>query len=147
MCLGFDKMEVKIKLTDVKTKMPTRATAGAAGWDVYAIEDKWIPAGLWAKINLGFALEIPKGWCALLLGRSGLLKDKGIAGQPGLIDHDYRGELGIILTNLSAEQFHVKKGHRIGQLLFVHNPELRFKETKELSTTVRGTSGFGSTGQ
>jgi len=140
-------MEVKIKLTNAKTKMPARATEGAAGWDVFAIEDKWIPAGLWAKINLGFALEIPKRWCALLLGRSGLLKDRGIAGQPGLIDHDYRGEIGIILTNLSAVQFHIRKGHRIGQLLFVPNPEVRLKETKELSTTNRGTGGFGSTGQ
>jgi len=127
--------------------MPTRATAGAAGWDVYAIEDKWIPAGLWIKINLGFALEIPKGWCALMIGRSGLLKDKGIAGQVGLIDHDYRGEIGIMLINLSAERYHIRKGHRIGQLLFMQNPEIRLKETKELLTTSRATGGFGSTGQ
>ena len=140
-------MEVKIRLTNAKTKMPTRATAGAAGWDVYAIEDKWIPAGLWIKINLGFALEIPKGWCALMIGRSGLLKDKGIAGQVGLIDHDYRGEIGIMLINLSAERYHIRKGHRIGQLLFMQNPEIRLKETKELMTTSRGTGGFGSTGQ
>jgi len=140
-------MEVKVKLINAWAKMPTRATAGAAGWDVYAIEDKWIPAGLWAKINLGFAIEIPEGWCALLLGRSGLLKDRGIAGQPGLIDHDYRGEIGINIVNLSATQYHVRKGHHIGQLLFVSNPKLTLRKAQELSTTNRGTSGFGSTGQ
>jgi len=140
-------MEVKIKKLNAWAKMPTRATEGAAGWDVYAIEDKWIPVGLWAKINLGFAIEIPEGWCALILGRSGLLKDKGIAGQPGLIDHDYRGEVGISLANISATRYHVRKGYRIGQILFVTNPKLTLRETKELSTTKRGTSGFGSTGQ
>jgi len=140
-------MEVKVKLTNAWAKMPTRATAGAAGWDVYAIEEKWIPAGLWIKINLGFAMEIPEGWCALLMGRSGLLRDKGIAGQPGLIDHDYRGEVGIILANLSNTRYYVRKGQRIGQLLFVSNLQVVLKSEKELSVTSRGSNGFGSTGQ
>jgi len=140
-------MEVKIKLTHAGAKMPTRATAGAAGWDVYANEDRWISGGLWAKISLGFALEIPDGWCALLIGRSGLMAQYGVGGQLGLIDSDYRGVVSITVVNMGLERYYVRKGHRIGQLLFMPNPQVKLTQVQTLGVTARGTKGFGSTGK
>jgi len=138
---------VKVKLTHAGAKMPTRATAGAAGWDVYANEDKWVSGGLWTKVNLGFALEIPEGWCAMLIGRSGLLANNGISGQLGLIDNDYRGVISMTLVNMGLERYHIQKGHRIGQLLFTPNSQIKLKQVEALSATARGAKGFGSTGK
>jgi len=140
-------MEVKIKLINAEAKMPIQATPGSAGLDVYAPKDYWIPQGKWVKIDLGFALEPPPGWCALIMGRSGLMKTKGIIGQLGLIDGDYRGEVGIVMMNHGVNHCLIKKGQRMGQLVLIPKPHITLRQVTQLGSTARGSQGFGSTGK
>jgi len=127
--------------------MPVPMTPGSAGLDVYVPEDYWIPQGKWVRVNLGLALEPPVGWCTLIMGRSGLMKAKGIVGQLGLIDSDYRGEIGMVLMNHGTNHCLIKKGQRIGQLLLLPKPAFTLRKVIELSNTERGNKGFGSTGK
>ena len=139
-------MELKIKLLSTKAKMPVRMTPGSAGLDVFTPEDYQIAPGKWAKVDLAIALEPPEGWCTLIMGRSGLKKTKGVVGQLGLIDGDYRGEIGMIIMNHGPNPCLIKKGQRIGQLLLIPKPTFTLREVTRLSDTERGSKGFGSTG-
>ncbi|MBT8271948.1 MAG: dUTP diphosphatase, partial [Bacteroidia bacterium] len=91
----------------------------------------------------------PEGYEAQVRPRSGLALKKGITvlNTPGTIDADYRGEIGVILINLSAEDFHVKSGDRIAQLIISQHERAQWDEVEILSETVRGSGGFGSTGK
>ena len=140
-------MELKIKLLSAEAKMPVRMTPGSAGLDVFIPEDYWIPQGKWARVNLELALEPPEGWCALIMGRSGLMKAKGIVGQLGLIDSDYRGEIGMVIMNHGPNHCLLKKGQRVGQLLLIPKPMFTLRKVMKLSDTERGSKGFGSTGK
>jgi len=140
-------MDVKVKLLNRYAKQPTRATSGSAGWDVYASESCEIPAGGWKKINLGIALEMPSRLCALLVKRSGMAGKQGICGQEGLIDSDYRGEVGMTIKNNGDQVYIIQTGDRIGQLLFLPNIQVQMQVVKELQNTSRGKQGFGSTGR
>ena len=140
-------MEVKVKLLKENGKKPTQATNGSAGWDVYASEACEIPARGWKKINLGIALEMPPQLCALLVKRSGMAAKQGICGQEGLIDSDYRGELGMTIKNNGDQVYYVQAGDRIGQLLFLPKVHVQLQTVKILQNTSRGIHGFGSTGK
>lgn len=104
------------------------------------LERKLIPTGLF--------LEIPHGYECQVRPRSGLALKSGITvlNSPGTIDADYRGEVGVILINLSNEEFCVKPGDRIAQLVFAQFVQAGWEETEELSESNRGAGGFGSTG-
>jgi dUTP pyrophosphatase len=104
------------------------------------MERKLIPTGLF--------LEIPAGFECQVRPRSGLALKKGITvlNSPGTIDADYRGEVGVILINLSNEAFIVENGERIAQLVFSRVEQIEFEQTENLSETERGSGGFGSTG-
>lgn len=129
--------------------LPAYATAGAAGMDVVAAEALELAPGARAAIATGFALAIPDGFEVQVRPRSGLALKHGITclNTPGTIDHDYRGEVKVILANLGAETFVVARGERIAQL--VPSPVTRadFDEVDELNETARGEGGFGSTGR
>ena len=140
-------MEVKIKVLSKNGKLPTQGTKGSAGWDVYASENCELPAGEWKKINLGIALEMPSHLCALLVKRSGMASKQGVCGQEGLIDSDYRGEVGITLVNHGNQSYYVQIGDRIGQLLFLPKVNVYLQPTVTLQGTARGKCGFGSTGK
>jgi len=140
-------MELKIKLLSAEAKMPVRMTPGSAGLDVFIPEDCWILQGKWTRVNLELALEPPEGWCTLIMGRSGLMKSKGIVGQLGLIDSDYRGEIGMVLMNHGPNHCLIKKGQRVGQLLLIPSPMFTLRRVMNLSDTERGSKGFGSTGK
>jgi dUTP pyrophosphatase len=130
---------------------PSRASAGAAGYDLHADispgESITIRTGCVAIIPCGFRLSIPPGYEAQLRSRSGLsTKRVTVANSPGTIDSDYRGEVAVILQNDFAHPFHVQHGDRIAQMVFAKVKTFDFILTDELPETVRGAGGFGSTG-
>lgn len=129
--------------------LPAYATAHAAGMDVVAAEDLVLQPGGRQAVATGFAIAIPEGYEVQVRPRSGLALKHGITclNTPGTIDADYRGEVKVILANLGAEPFPVKRGERIAQL--VPAPVLRaaFREVERLEETARGSGGFGSTGR
>lgn len=137
--------QLKFKKLDEKAILPTRGSETAAALDFYAIEDLVIPAGKFASVRTGLAVEIPEGYYGRIAGRSGLAVKNGIDALGGVVDRDYRGELLCILSNLADKDFEIKVGDRIAQFLIesIITPEPVFVD--ELSSTVRDTAGFGST--
>ena len=129
--------------------LPAYATAGAAGMDVVAAEDTVLGAGERHAIATGFAIAIPPGFEVQVRPRSGLALKHGITclNTPGTIDEDYRGEVKVILANLGAEPFEVRRGERIAQLVPAPVQKAEFAEVDELDETHRGGGGFGSTGR
>lgn len=146
----MEKVIVKLVLEN-GVELPKYMTEGAAGMDVKAniseavtlktLERKLIPTGI--------KMEIPYGYEVQVRPRSGLALKHGITlvNTPGTIDSDYRGEVGVILINLSNEEFVVNPGERIGQLVLQKVYKMEFQEVEELSTTVRAEGGFGHTGK
>src|SRR5213082_2578267 len=129
--------------------LPSYATAGAAGLDVVAAEDLSLAPGQRHAVATGFAIAIPEGYEVQVRPRSGLAIKHGITclNTPGTIDHDYRGEVKVILANLGSEPFDVKRGERIAQLVPAPVLKAEFREVSELGGTSRGSGGFGSTGR
>ena len=145
-------MTVLFRKTDPRAVTPCRATAGSAGYDLYALLDEPVtvePGGL-VRIGTGIALELPSAeLAAFIYARSGLASKHGIipANCVGVVDSDYRGEVQVTLANIGSEPYTVAPGERIAQMVIapVCLPELR--ETEELTQTERGSGGFGSTGK
>lgn len=137
------------KLKDGAT-VPTRAHEGDAGLDLYACEAAHLGPGERWSIGTGIAVEIPAGHAGLVLPRSGLARDNGIAlvNSPGLIDAGYRGEVRVLLLNTDpAETFKVEPGGRIGQLVIAPIALAEPVEVASLSESERGDGGFGSSGR
>ena len=128
---------------------PAYATDGAAGLDVVAAENLTLAPGQRHAVATGFAIAIPEGHEVQVRPRSGLALKHGITclNTPGTIDHDYRGEVKVILANLGSEPFEVRRGERIAQLVPAVVTKARFNEIAVLGETSRGSGGFGSTGQ
>ena len=132
--------------------LPAYATPGAAGLDLLAA----LPAGqpltlaplARALVPTGLTLALPAGFEAQVRPRSGLALKHGITvlNTPGTIDGDYRGEVGVILINLSDQPFAIERGHRIAQLVIAAVTTIAWSETDQLPASVRGEGGFGSTG-
>ena len=130
--------------------MPSRAHDGDAGLDLYSCEAAHIGPGERWGIGTGVGVEIPEGHAGLVLPRSGLARDHGIAlvNAPGLIDSGYRGELRVLLLNTDpAETFRVEPGDRIAQLLLTPIALAEPVEAEALTESSRGTGGFGSSGR
>ena len=128
--------------------LPAYASDGAAGMDVVAAESLTLRPGARAAVATGIALAIPAGWEVQVRPRSGLALKHGITclNSPGTIDSDYRGEVKVILANLSDEPFEVKRGDRIAQLVPAQVQRATLVEVEDLDATARGAGGFGSTG-
>lgn len=128
---------------------PSYASQGAAGLDVVAAEELTLAPGQRRAIATGFAIAIPEGYEVQVRPRSGLALKHGITclNTPGTIDHDYRGEVKVILANLGSEPFEVRRGERIAQLVPAPVLKAEFVEVVELGETSRGAGGFGSTGR
>jgi dUTP pyrophosphatase len=138
-----------LKLKDEAT-LPSRAHPGDAGLDLYACEAAHIGPGERWSVGTGVGVEIPDGHAGLVLPRSGLARDHGIAlvNAPGLIDSGYRGELRVLLLNTDpAETFRVTAGDRIAQLVLTPIATPEPVEAAELTESVRGRGGFGSSGR
>ena len=124
---------------------------GDACMDVYSLaraDDAVVPAGQSVIIPTGIALEIPEGYEGQIRGRSGF-SSRGILVQLGTIESGYRGEIGVMLHNASGSSFHIKAGESIRIAQFTVKPVvmIELEESEELSSTERGSSGYGSSGQ
>lgn len=128
--------------------LPAYASDGAAGMDIVAAESLTLRPGARAAVATGLAFAIPVGWEIQVRPRSGLALKNGITclNTPGTIDSDYRGEVKVILANLSDEYFEVKRGDRIAQIVPAQVQRAVLVEVEDLDGTARGTGGFGSTG-
>ena len=128
--------------------LPTKGSAQAAGWDLYAAEGAFIPAGATVKIGTGLAMEIPNGFWGGVFARSGLATKHGLrpANCVGVIDSDYRGEIKVPMINLSTEVQTIKNGDRIAQMVIMPIAVANIEIVQELTETTRGAGGFGSTG-
>ena len=129
-------------------KLPNYQTPGAAGMDVRAAEDRMLQPGETALIPTGFAIAVPVGFEAQLRPRSGLALKNGITllNSPGTIDSDYRGAVGVILTNLGHEPFYVHRGDRVAQMVIAKVERAEWEMVETLEETERGEGGFGSSG-
>lgn len=142
-------MQVKI-INKSGHALPAYETIASAGLDVRAniTESIILKPMERALVKTGLFLEIPVGSECQVRPRSGLAYKNGISvlNSPGTIDADYRGEVGVILINMSNETFVIENGERIAQLVFAKVEQAQWQEVNELSTTDRGSGGFGSTG-
>ena len=134
-----------------KHPLPKYETLLSAGMDLYAnINEKILLKPMQrALIKTGLFIALPSKYEAQIRPRSGLAYKKGVTvlNSPGTIDADYRGEIGVILINLSEEDFVVADGERIAQMIVAPYTKVRWTEVEELSITERGSGGFGSTGK
>lgn len=161
-------VEIPVEFVGENIQFPNYSTLGAAGADVYAIEDVTIEPGQTKIVKTGLKMEIPYGYAVLVQMRSGLAaKTKlRLANSLGLIDSDYRGEIGVILENtepnikdfkydnngnvvgiLYGQSYTISKGDRIAQLRLVEVPRMKFVKIDSVNETDRGEGGYGSTGK
>lgn len=128
--------------------IPTRATPGSAGLDLYALQNGTIVPKSSAVVDTGVAMEIPPNHVGLIKSRSSLASKHGIDVAAGVIDSDYRGPVMVLLRNVSDELFSYAQGDRVAQMLIipVATPEILLSDTA-LDKTDRGAGGFGSTGK
>ena len=127
---------------------PQYQTSGAAGCDLVSSVDQTIEARSWGIVPTGLYIEVPPGFEAQIRSRSGLAAKHGVFVLNGIgtIDSDYRGEIKVILANMGDHSFNIKKGDRIAQMVFAQFSQAVFEKVDELSSTDRGSGGFGSTG-
>jgi len=149
MALGMDDV-VRIRVVKLRpeAQLPKYAHTGAFGdlaADLYAVAATTLEAGATLPVATGVAMEFPSTYGALVEDRSGLAV-RGITTLAGVIDPGYRGEIKVVMTNLSAAAVEIKAGDRIAQLRIVRRIEAAFEEVSELVEAPRGVKGFGSTG-
>lgn len=130
--------------------LPNYETEASAGMDLRAniTEDVTLKPLDRAIIKTGLFIELPQGYEAQVRPRSGLAAKKGVTvlNSPGTIDADYRGEIGVILVNLSNDDFTIENGERVAQLVIAKHEHIAWEEVEVLEETTRGAGGFGSTG-
>ena len=143
-------IEVSVQ-NDSPYELPAYATIGSAGVDLKAVLDRPLVLNPLERkiIRTGLKIALPIGYEAQVRPRSGLAAKHGISvlNSPGTIDADYRGEVGVILINLSNDAFTINPGERIAQLVLAKHEQIQWKIDKNLSSTARGSNGFGSTGK
>ena len=142
---------IKVKRLSNSSTLPTRGSAAAAGYDLYASLEKpvTIPSHSTIKIPTDLAFELPKGTFAAIFARSGLATKEGLrpANCVGVCDSDYRGNYIVALHNDTDENRLVSPGERIAQMVLLPYISMQFEEVDELDETERSSNGFGSTGQ
>ena len=139
---------VIIEPTEDNYAMPQRATQMAVGYDLFATKDEIIRPLDRKLIGTGIKLKMPEGMEGQIRSRSGLASKYGVfvLNSPGTIDADYRGEIGVILVNLSSEEFVIEDGERIAQMVIAKHEQANWVQVETLEETERGSGGFGSTG-
>ena len=142
-------MKIRYKKLNDRATAPTYGTEYSAGADLYSAEDAvTIAPHSTYLVHTGIAVEIPEGYCGLIFARSGLASKRGLApaNKVGVIDADYRGEIMVALHNHTDTPATVAASERIAQLAIVPFLKAEYEASAELSDTVRGEGGFGSTG-
>ena len=137
---------VKINKLNSKAQTPSRATLSDAGYDLYSSESGSIPSNSRLIVKTGISIAIPPGYYGRVAPRSGLAVKFGIDVLAGVIDSGYRGEIGVVLQNLSNDSFNFKEGERIAQLILEQCNSVEWIELDKLKDSQRSDGGFGSTG-
>lgn len=141
-------MTLSFKRVHPDAVLPAYAHPSDAGMDIRSVDDLVISVGKRALVKTGLVVNLPLGYEAQVRPRSGLALKQGVTvlNTPGTIDAGYRGEIGVILINLGENDFEVKKGDRIAQLVIAPVTQPTIVETTDVDVTDRGAGGFGSTG-
>lgn len=138
--------ELPMRRLEPGAVLPTRAHHDDAGLDLYGLEDAVVAPGEGRVLKTGIAVAVPAGHVGLVCDRSSMAR-RGLKSAGGVIDAGYRGEVGVVVWNLSREPQAVKKGERIAQMLIMPISTPAPVESADLGDTVRGVGGFGSTGR
>ena len=139
-------MTLKVKKLHPDAILPKYIRPQDAAMDLYSCEEVVIPFQQRVLVPTGIAMAIPLGFVGLIWDRSGIAANYGIKSMGGVIDSSYRGEIKVILHNLTAQPFKIEKGMRIAQMLIQEVQQHEIKEVEWLDETVRGKEGFGSSG-
>ncbi len=143
--------QVRYQKLDPRAVEPTYGSDAAAGADLYAVLDAplTIEAGQTVLVHTGIAMEIPRGYAGMIFARSGLATKRGLApaNKVGVVDADYRGEIMVALHNHGTQTQTIEHGERVAQLVLMPFLTAAFCQAEELTDTVRGEGGFGSTGR
>ena len=141
-------LQINVKKLSENATIPTQGTSFAAGYDLYAAEDAVVACGTRKLIKTNISMEITPGYYGRIAPRSGLAYKNGIDVLAGVIDSDYRGDIGVILYNTDKNiDFSVKKGDRIAQIIFEACYTITLNNVDNLDNTLRQAGGFGSTGK
>lgn len=141
-------LQINVKKLSENATIPTQGTSFAAGYDLYAAEDAVVVCGTRKLIKTNISMEITPGYYGRIAPRSGLAYKNGIDVLAGVIDSDYRGDIGVILYNTDKNiDFSVKKGDRIAQIIFEACYTITLNNVDNLDNTLRQAGGFGSTGK
>ena len=143
------KKTVKFEKINKDAIIPNYAHSGDAGMDLYSIVDLTILPMEWKLVPTGLKMELPPNTEAQIRSKSGIALKSGVfvLNSPGTIDENYRGEVGVILYNLSKVAYEIKKGQKIAQMVIANVEYVNAAEAQNLSSTNRGEGGFGSTGK
>ena len=139
-------MTIKFQKISDDAIIPHYAHPDDAGMDIFSAEETVIKAGEIKSVRTGIKMELPECFVGLVWDKSGLALKNGIKTMAGVIDSGYRGEIGIVLANLSDQDYKIEKGQKIAQMLVQKVERAEIEETKNLNETSRGAGGFGSTG-
>lgn len=140
-------MQIKIKKLNPEAIIPSYAHPGDAGLDLHSLEDYELQPGERRDFDMGFAIEFPDSYAAIVKDKGGLSKKAGIHTMGGVCDAGYRGEYSIVLINLSDKPYKIQKYDKIAQLVIFPVAIAELKQVDELSESQRGKGRFGSTGR
>ena len=140
-------MQIRFTRLCPEAQAPFRGSSDSAGYDLTAVSKTWDEQRKCWLFGTGLAVEIPLGYVGLLFPRSSVFKTRYLlANCVGVIDADYRGEIGVILINLSQEDFTVNDGERIAQMIIARHEQAEWIKVETLDETERGAGGFGHSG-
>lgn len=139
-------MDIKIKLLSENAKVPAAGSVFSAGYDLYSAESGQISSGQRALVKTNISVAIPNGYYGRIAPRSGLAYKHGIDTLAGVIDSDYRGDVGVILLNTGSEPFSYSKGDRIAQLIIEKCHDVNWVKATKLEESKRNDGSYGSTG-
>ena len=146
----MQKLTISVTKLHPEAQLPRSAHGPQedAGFDLMAVEEVTLPAGRWASVPTGLAIEIPPGYEGQVRPRSGLARTFGVTllNAPGTIDPGYRGEVQVLMINHGPEDYTVKAGDRIAQLIIGAYANVSWEVQEQLAVSARGEGGFGSTG-
>jgi dUTP pyrophosphatase len=139
-------MELKVKKIHKDAKLPSYGHVGDAGLDLFSVMDCVLKGGEARAISTGIQVAIPDGYVGMIWDKSGISL-QNIHRLAGVVDSGYRGEVKVVMTNLSTEAFSIEKGMKIAQMLIQPVSKVKVVDSEELDDTSRGEGGFGSTGK
>ncbi|MFH0808642.1 MAG: dUTP diphosphatase [archaeon] len=140
-------VKIKVKKLKENAVVPRYAHAGDAGMDLFSTEDYVVQVGKRVLVSTGIAMELPEGYFASIRGKSGLALKKGICILGGVVEHSYRGEYGVVVLNTGDEDFVIKVGDKVAQVVIAPVATAEVEVVSELSDSVRGEGAWGSTGK